>query len=231
MDAHVHARRFFFLKKYRQKYPLLPSLQPSEAGEMHFEEEIRSRGPKDHEAQESFPRRHYPDRVRGYLLSPAPSGAPLFQLFPLNHFLRRTANAAGFCPETDAKIDSQKPEKTRVNRGCRPSYRVPIFFLKIAAIFPSWAIQYERNFYSPHLGCIAIYQLPALRGEIGPNAKEEAALVTPKQRRRQSVARFNPQPEGLGPIFPISASLLARRYPISVARRSLISKKLAPSAD
>jgi hypothetical protein len=151
MDAHVHARRFFFLKKYRQKYPLLPSLQPSEAGEMHFEEEIRSRGPKDHEAQESFPRRHYPDRVRGYLLSPALSGAPLFQLFPLNHFLRRTANAAGFCPETDAKIDSQKPEKTRVNRGCRPSYRVPIFFLKIAAIFPSWAIQYERNFYSPHL--------------------------------------------------------------------------------
>ncbi len=56
-----------------------------------------------------------------------------------------------------------------------------------------------------------------------------------------SMARFSPRPRGpqrpvvgvepfgLGPIFPISASLVARRHPVSVASHSLISEKLAPS--
>src|ERR1700683_4617081 len=35
--------------------------------------------------------------------------------------------------------------------------------------------------------------------------------------RQRSMARFSPQPEGLGPIFLISASLVTRRFPIFVA--------------
>ena len=44
------------------------------------------------------------------------------------------------------------------------------------------------------------------------------------------MADLRRNPEGLGPIFPISASLVARRHPVSVAPRSLNSEKLAPSA-
>jgi hypothetical protein len=55
--------------------------------------------------------------------------------------------------------------------------------------------------------------------------------------------RFSPQPEGLGPIFSISVSLVSRRHPVftprtsavrgdpdlSVVPRSLTSQKLVPS--
>jgi hypothetical protein len=44
------------------------------------------------------------------------------------------------------------------------------------------------------------------------------------------MARFTPQPDGLGPIFPISALLVANRHPVCVAPHSLNSEKLAPSA-
>jgi len=44
------------------------------------------------------------------------------------------------------------------------------------------------------------------------------------------MARFTPQPFGLGPIFPISASFVANRHPVCVAPLSLNSEKLAPSA-
>jgi len=37
--------------------------------------------------------------------------------------------------------------------------------------------------------------------------------------RQRSMARFSPQPEGLGPIFLISLSLVARRFPIFVTPR------------
>ena len=40
------------------------------------------------------------------------------------------------------------------------------------------------------------------------------------------MSQFSPQPEGPGPILPISASLLARRQPVSVVRRSSISTKI-----
>ena len=40
------------------------------------------------------------------------------------------------------------------------------------------------------------------------------------------MSQFSPQPEGPGPILPISASLLARRQPVSVVRRSSISAKI-----
>ena len=38
-----------------------------------------------------------------------------------------------------------------------------------------------------------------------------------RRGRQQRMARFSPQPFGLGPVFPISASLVARRFPIFVA--------------
>src|SRR5271170_2126774 len=44
------------------------------------------------------------------------------------------------------------------------------------------------------------------------------------------MARFSPQPEGTGPIFPISLSLVVRRHPVFVTPRSWNSKKLAPVA-
>jgi uncharacterized protein YbjT (DUF2867 family) len=43
------------------------------------------------------------------------------------------------------------------------------------------------------------------------------------------MARFASQPFGLGPVFPISLSLVARRFPIFVAPRSANWEKLAPS--
>lgn len=103
---------------------------------MQFEEEIRSHGPKDHEAQESFPRRHYPDRVRGYLLSPAFGEAPLFQLFLFNHFSPPTANRIHSCCKIDAKNSSPKVDHPRAGLGFRRSYRVPEFLPHFAANFP-----------------------------------------------------------------------------------------------
>ena len=47
--------------------------------------------------------------------------------------------------------------------------------------------------------------------------------------RERSIGRFSPQPEGTGPIFPISASVVARRHPVSVAPLSLTWKKLVLS--
>ena len=55
-------------------------------------------------------------------------------------------------------------------------------------------------------------------------------LVLPRRGRQRSMARFSPQSEGLGPIFPISASIVAKIHPVSVAPLSLNSEKLAPSA-
>ena len=48
--------------------------------------------------------------------------------------------------------------------------------------------------------------------------------------RQRSMARFSPQPEGTGSIFPISASVVASRHPVCVAPHSLNSEKLAPVA-
>ncbi len=44
------------------------------------------------------------------------------------------------------------------------------------------------------------------------------------------MARFASQPEGLGPISPISLSLVASRHPVCVSPRFANWKKLAPSA-
>jgi hypothetical protein len=44
------------------------------------------------------------------------------------------------------------------------------------------------------------------------------------------MAAFSPQPEGPGPIFPISASIIVSRHPVCVTPHSWNSKKLAPGA-
>ncbi len=56
--------------------------------------------------------------------------------------------------------------------------------------------------------------------------RRTTAVAGPQPRRQRSISRFPPQPSGPGPMFPISLSLLARRRPVSVARRSWNSKKI-----
>jgi hypothetical protein len=43
-------------------------------------------------------------------------------------------------------------------------------------------------------------------------------------------SKASPQPEGPGPIFPISASIVVSRHPVCVTPHSWNSKKLAPGA-
>jgi hypothetical protein len=58
---------------------------------------------------ENFPRRYYPDRVRGYLSAPQPRGAPLFQLNDSTTAGRPMANCAqGDLPQAETRLaDSQ----------------------------------------------------------------------------------------------------------------------------
>ncbi len=55
-------------------------------------------------------------------------------------------------------------------------------------------------------------------------------MVIPRRGRQRRMSRFSPQPEGTGPIFPISASIVVSRHPVCVTPHSLNSKKSAPVA-
>ena len=64
-------------------------------------------------------------------------------------------------------------------------------------------------------------------GQTKPSPK---VVAGPPSRARMKYDPIFPQPEGPGPIFPISASIVASRHPVCVTPHSLNSKKLAPGA-
>jgi len=50
------------------------------------------------------------------------------------------------------------------------------------------------------------------------------------RERERRMARFAPQPEGTGPIFPISLSLVASRHPVCVTNRENRPRRHHPSS-
>ncbi len=52
-------------------------------------------------------------------------------------------------------------------------------------------------------------------GKLPQTRRRTKALVIPRRGRQQRMRRFSPQPEGPGPIFPISVSVVASRHPVS----------------
>jgi hypothetical protein len=56
------------------------------------------------------------------------------------------------------------------------------------------------------------------------------ALAIPRRGRQRSMSGFSPQPGGTGPVFSISASLVASADRLQRAPRSLTWEKLAPVA-
>jgi hypothetical protein len=62
-----------------------------------------------------------------------------------------------------------------------------------------------------------------------PPQRAKTTCWGPRFASENPLRRFTPQPFGLGPMFPISSSLVARRYSIFVAPRT--REKLAPSAN
>ncbi len=77
--------------------------------------------------------------------------------------------------------------------------------------------------------CYALSRGRRCRGKLAQTRRRTKTLAIPRRGRQRSMSQFNPQPEGLGPVFPISASVVANRCPICVAPHSLNSEKPAPS--
>jgi hypothetical protein len=71
----------------------------------------------------------------------------------------------------------------------------------------------------------------ALRAKIGPDKAEAEGFGGSKVEADNAVwPDFRSQPEGTGPIFPLSSSIVARIRPVSVAPHSSTGEKLAPVA-
>ncbi len=79
--------------------------------------------------------------------------------------------------------------------------------------------------------CHSLSRWMALPTKIGPDeADSEGCGGSTAEDDNECMARFAQQPEGLGPIFPISSFLVARRHPVSVAPLTSNCEKLAASA-